>query len=190
MISAVAVMAGCRSSPTGQPVYVPLSRPSQPAAGNDAIWVPDQFSAYSVGRYIDPRDSSVMHDGHTLYRREQTGRWNLAPAETSVLTPSISATKERDTTMLRDALTAELNRQRTTSQALIEQAKLLQDRLRELNSQSREFREALKESYRLRDQISVVSNRLDSIESALQNLPGSSRPIPPARSNSVVSPPR
>ncbi|MFA7185272.1 MAG: hypothetical protein WC082_10280, partial [Victivallales bacterium] len=35
--------------------------------------------AYAVGRYIDPNRRTVMHEQHTVYREEQSPRWNLIP---------------------------------------------------------------------------------------------------------------
>jgi hypothetical protein len=76
-----------------------------------------------------------------------------------------------DANLLHDALTAELNRQRATSLALIRQAKILDSHLRELNAESQEFRDVLLQFTTLRDQIGVVSNRLETIESRLRSLP-------------------
>ena len=162
----ITAIAGCKSAPKPRTLYVPLPEPNLPASANGSVWVPDQFAAYSVGRYVDPHDPGVLHDAHTLYRREITGRWNLAPAYPL---PPVSAEMKHDTVMLRDALTAELNRQRATSEALIGQARILDQHLRELNAQSLEFHNVLQQSYQLRDQLMLVSNRLESIEGQLRN---------------------
>jgi hypothetical protein len=173
---ALAASFGCASAPRPKPVYVPISAPRSPVFGNDAIWVRDQFSAYSINRYVDPGDPAVMHDAHTLYRREETGRWNLAPSQSGAFVPAASTSAGgHDTTTLHDALTAELNRQRAASQALVEQAKILNQRLRELNAQSQEFHDALREFGKLREQQAVVSNRLSTIEGALRNLTPSTK---------------
>ena len=163
-----AVLIGCSSEPKCRTVYVPLPPGVPPGSRNDAIWVPDQFSEYSVGRYVDPHQPGVLHDAHSLYRREQSGRWNLEPAGA----PARAATSASpENNLLHDALTAELNRQRASSQTLIGQVNLLDQRLRELNLRSREFQDAVQESYRLRDQMTVVSNRLQSVEGQLHRLP-------------------
>lgn len=44
------------------------------------IGTPEQIKAYPVGRYVDPSDPNTLHERHTVYRREQTGYWNLAAA--------------------------------------------------------------------------------------------------------------
>ena len=162
----ITAIAGCKSAPKPRALYVPVPEPNLPASANGSIWVPDQFSSYSIGRYVDPHDPGVLHDAHTLYRRETTGRWNLAPAYSL---PLVSAEMKHDTIMLRDALTAELNRQRATSEALIAQARTLDQHLRELNAQSQEFHNVLQQSYQLRGQLMLVSNRLESIEGQLRN---------------------
>jgi hypothetical protein len=166
---ALAATTGCHSTPRVEPVSVSL--PQSPHTASDGIWMPDQFSAYSVGRYVDPNDPAVMHDAHTLYRREESGWWNLAPAN-SQMTPGLAPSAgQHESLILRDALTAELNRQRATSLALIEQAKILDAHLKDFNVQSREFQDALKQFYSLRDRMTLVSNRLDSIEYQLRALP-------------------
>lgn len=66
---------GRRSAGCGALTILP-SRPAPPPA---AIWQPDQVAAYAVGRSVDPRDPEVVHEAHTVYRREQTRRPNLAP---------------------------------------------------------------------------------------------------------------
>ena len=72
---------------------------------------------------------------------------------------------------MHDALKAELNRQRATSMALIEQAKILDAHLRELNAQSQDFREVLRQFNALRDTMIAVSNRVQTLEYQLRNTP-------------------
>lgn len=171
IIISCCLLPGCSSPRKPETVYVPSTQPNLPLSENSSVWVPEQFSEYSVGRYVDPHNPGVMHDAHSLYRVEQTGHWNLAPnsdPQPQVQKPVF------DNVVLHDALTAELNRQRATSEALISQAKLLDEHLRELNSQSREFRDALQESSRLREQLAAVRNRLTVIEGQLGELTQSS----------------
>jgi len=40
---------------------------------------------YPVGRYQDPNDPDVMHEGHTVYRAETSPDWNTDPNEPTSL---------------------------------------------------------------------------------------------------------
>lgn len=46
-----------------------------------SLRAPERVKGYPVGRYIEPDDSKVMHERHTVYRVEQDADWNLRPAE-------------------------------------------------------------------------------------------------------------
>lgn len=40
---------------------------------------PERLKAYPVGRYIDPNNAEVMHEGHVIYRKEAPAAWNKSP---------------------------------------------------------------------------------------------------------------
>ena len=178
-ILSTVLITGCCSAPTYRFVTIPAS--VLPAQRTEAVWFPDQVAPYSIGRYVDPRDPSVIHEAHTLYRREQSSRPNLTPPEILVMPPFASTPANNATTLLRDALTAELNQQRASSQALIEQAKSLANSVRQLNTQSQEFRDALQESARVQAQLREVNIRLQVLESQLRST--SASPPPPTQTN-------
>ena len=110
----VVVLSGCQSTPQPKTVLV-TAPPVLPPDRREAVWLPDLVAPYTAGRYVDPRDPNVVHEAHTIYRREQTSRANLAPPEFLVLPPVASPSATNGTALLRDALTAELNQQRATS---------------------------------------------------------------------------
>ena len=153
--------------------YHPLVACSLPAPP-PSVWQPDWVVAYSVGRTVDPLDPNLMHEAHTVYRREETSHPNLAPpfamASPSVA-PAASPSVTNINVLLRDALTAEVNQQRAASQALIEEARALDERLRELNRRSQDFRNSFEDTTRLRAQLQAVTNRLAVIESQLRTAP-------------------
>ncbi|OIR04364.1 hypothetical protein GALL_135640 [mine drainage metagenome] len=63
-------------------------------AGRTAsVLVPADVKAYSIGRYVDPADPSVMHEAHVVYRREADSGWRLeADAGRQILVgPSVSS---------------------------------------------------------------------------------------------------
>lgn len=50
-------------------------------ADKNAIREDDQYKAYHVGRLPDASNHNLMHEEHTLYRREKTETWNLNPQD-------------------------------------------------------------------------------------------------------------
>ncbi|MBO4632799.1 MAG: hypothetical protein J5858_12820, partial [Lentisphaeria bacterium] len=59
------------------PVYVAAQQ--IPADDQNKIRSSPVMRAYAIGRYVDPNRKSVMHEQHTIYREEQSPRWNLIP---------------------------------------------------------------------------------------------------------------
>jgi hypothetical protein len=150
-----------------------------------AVWQPAQVTAYSVGRVVDPRDPDVVHEAHTLYRRVETSRPNLAPPLANVTSPGAPAagptatpvgglTTANINTLLHDALTAELNQQRATSLAIIQQARALDERLREFNRRSEELRSSIQDSAGRRAQPPTAANRPEVSDTQLN--PGAAVP--------------
>lgn len=80
---ALLVCNGCKSKevPPPQFVNVPVYVAAQtiPADDQAKIRSSSVMRAYAVGRYVDPNRRSVMHEQHTVYREEQSPRWNLIP---------------------------------------------------------------------------------------------------------------
>ena len=80
---ALLVCAGCKSKelPPQEFVNVPVYVAAQtiPADSQEKIRSNPVMRSYAVGRYIDPNRKSVMHEQHTVYREEQSPRWNLIP---------------------------------------------------------------------------------------------------------------
>lgn len=180
-VAALAVLTGCHSTPTRPVAAIQVPPPPVlPPERAENVWYPDQIAPYAVGRYIDSRDHNVVHEAHTIYRREQTSHPNLTPPAALVFPPVAGPPAINDTVMFRDALTAELNQQRATSRAILDQAKALDQQLRRLNAQSREFQDTLQELGRVREQFLTVSNRLESIERQFGNLPSAPSTKPAA----------
>ena len=73
------------------PVYVAAQ--TIPADSQEKIRSNPVMRSYAVGRYIDPNRKSVMHEQHTVYREEQSPRWNLIPQPDA--DPILMAQKEK-----------------------------------------------------------------------------------------------
>jgi hypothetical protein len=65
------LLAGCASShpPTVDVGAGPLPQKDD-APDPASVRTPEKLKAYPVGRYEDPNDPEVMHEGHTVYRAE------------------------------------------------------------------------------------------------------------------------
>ena len=103
------LLVGCASSnpPTVNVGAGPLPQ-KHDVPDPASVRTPEQLKAYPVGRYEDPNDPDVMHEGHTVYRAETSPDWNTDPnAPTSLpLGPGEMATA--DPSQQHTALTAEL----------------------------------------------------------------------------------
>ena len=80
------LLAGCASS---HPTAVDVGPGPLPQKHNvpdpASVRTPEQLKAYPVGRYEDPNDPDVMHEGHTIYRAETSSEWDTDPNEPTSL---------------------------------------------------------------------------------------------------------
>ncbi len=174
----IVLATGCKSASQNRPPTPRASTTLPPVTESQPVdaWSPGLISPYTVGRRVDPRDPSVVHESHTLYRREQSRHPNLAPPDWLVFPANPSPPNPNAAGMLRDALTAELNQQRATSLALIEQAKALDAQLKRLDGQTREFRDAATRANAVQAQIQSANSRIEALEGKLRATPGGSAP--------------
>ena len=73
-----------------------------------SVRTPEQLKAYPVGRYEDPNDPDVMHEGHTVYRAETSPDWNTDPNEPTSLPLGPGEMATAEPSQQHTALTAEL----------------------------------------------------------------------------------
>lgn len=175
-------LAGCSSSRQQSPPPVLLLLPSRlPPECRANVWHPDELAPYAVGRYLDPSDRNVLHEAHTVYRRERASRPNLTPPTTTVIPPGQAAATSATNAALifRDALAAELNQQRATSQAIIEQSQQLQQKVRAFNDSAQSLRDSADETARIRTQWQTLTSRLDRLERRVSEAEMHAPPAPP-----------
>ena len=103
------LLVGCASShpPSVDVGAGPLPQKhtvSDPAS----VRTPEKLKAYPVGRYEDPNDPDVMHEGHTVYRAETSPDWNTDPNEPTSLPLGPGEMAAADPSQQHVALTAEL----------------------------------------------------------------------------------
>jgi hypothetical protein len=103
------MLVGCASShPTAVDVG-PGPLPQKHDVSDPAsIRTPEQVKAYPVGRYEDPNEPDVMHEGHTIYRAETSPEWDTDPNEPTSLPLGPGELAVADPAQEHTALTAEL----------------------------------------------------------------------------------
>lgn len=83
------VLTGCKSTPIPKPTKPPvqefvnvpiaLAGTEIPSDSQEKYRSNSRVKSYSIGRYVDPNNSKIMNESHTLYREVQQPQWNLAP---------------------------------------------------------------------------------------------------------------
>ena len=152
LLGALLAFAGCQLPP--KTVVTVASPPLEPAAAPfttaeldprkiENVRVGETLKAYPTGRYVDPNDPNVMHEAHTIYRREAGPNWNLNPNAPTVV-PLGPVLAIADPAKMPHPLPAELEQkigeQNRLMAALIEQNEALAAELAKLNRDMAELR--------------------------------------------------
>ena len=146
-------LAGCQAL-TKQVATAPPPPPIEPAAApvagtdldqnnTEKVRVSESLKAYPVGRLVDASDSNVMHEAHTVYRREAGANWNLNPNAPTVvpLGPVLAVADPAKTPGLLPAeLEQKIAEQNQLMASLIEQNEALSGQLAKLTKDVAEMR--------------------------------------------------
>lgn len=165
------LLVGCASKP--QPVVHIIHRETPtPLSAKDAATVRlgETIKAYPMGRYVDPHNRRIMHEGHTIYRIESTPRWNLhaMPPSHAQRGPSIKAPPAPLTSRaINDELAMELNRQRAVTQTVIQSGQVLTERLKELGTRLEQLKESAKHNAELQKEVDAIKGQINALEAAL-----------------------
>jgi hypothetical protein len=175
LLPALLLMGCAHSNPTVADFDVgPL--PDKPSQSNtDSVRTPEQLKAYPVGRYEDPTDPGVMHEGHTVYRAELSPDWNTAPNAPTYLPLGPGEMATADPSQQHTALTAELE------QRLKQEDQLLQTTYEQNERLSQEIKT-------LGDQVPHVRLSVPDDQPAPQPSVAASQPKPQTDSSSQPSP--
>ena len=145
-------LAGCQALMTKQTATAPPPIESAPApvAGTDLdqnnsekVRMSESLKAYPVGRLVDPSDPNLMHEAHTVYRREAGANWNLNPNAPTVvpLGPVLAVADPAKTPGLLPAeLEQKIAEQNQLMASLIEQNEALSGQLAKLTKDVAEMR--------------------------------------------------
>jgi hypothetical protein len=163
--------------PADPPATVPGTALSLPDA--DDVRNPEALKAYPTGRYEDPDDPFVMHEGHMLYRAEQPPSWNLNPdIDAPVpLGPTVAVTdpaKERAD--MTGELEQKIQQQNQLLQATYEQNQQLADELKKLQDDIAKTRGIAATNEALQKQVADLQTQVAKLQQALA---AQSHPAPP-----------
>ena len=174
LIIPVVFLAACASRPAKK-ITIVHAEPSRAIVA--PLRLAENVREYRLGRYADPRDTSVMHEGHPMYRVESTAQWNLNSAESVGKHPSASLQSKVSTN---DAVLAEVNKQRAATKAFIEQTTTLNQKLGELSQVAGQSQEIAKQNLALKRDMAAMQQRLDAVESqARERKPDAPTPLKP-----------
>ena len=158
----IVFLSACASHSTKTPVTLRAS-PVGHSVSADGLRVGDTLKEYRFGRYVDARDPLVMHEGHPIYRIENSAHWDLRPNDKSasprrniVQTPSISAN---------DAVVAEVNKQRAATRAFTEQTAALNQKLHELGEAVAQTKDIAQQDLALKRDVTALREQLDALRS-------------------------
>lgn len=174
LIIPVVFLAACASRPAKKITIVH----TEPTRANVApLRLAENVREYRLGRYADPRDASLMHEGHPLYRVESSAQWNLNSAVTAEKPPAASPQSKVSTN---DAVLAEVNKQRAATKAFIEQTTTLNQKLGELSQVAGQSQEIAKQNLALKRDIDALQQRIDAVElQARDRKPEAPTPLKP-----------
>jgi hypothetical protein len=137
----------------------------QPQSGS--VRLQERVKPYPVGRYIDPNNSQIMHESHTVYRVESPARWNLSGGDRCISkAPSNRAPgpKSSDTACANDELLMEVNRQKAVTRTVVQSSEAVSSQLAALAATLEENRKASGTSLELRQQLEETKKRLERLE--------------------------
>ncbi len=167
------LLASCatRNSPVVRVTPHAVPGTTLPSERMECVRYAENIRAYPLGRYIDPNNSRIMHEGHTLYRVESTSKWNLHPNQ-PVAVPLGPVTRIRDsarsTGPLSDELTVELNRQRETTKAVIQGGQIISQKLDQVSASVQQTKQVAAQNAMLQQEVNTTKQRLDALEEELR----------------------
>lgn len=153
--------------------------------GIQSVRYAENIKAYPLGRYIDPNNSRIMHEGHSIYRVETTAKWNLHPNEPVPMPrgPFHIRDSARTTAPVGDELVAQLNQQKEATRAIMQGGEVVSQKLGELSGKLQQTQEIAAQNALLKQEMNTARQRLDALEEQLRAKP----PTAPSKSPSEKS---
>ena len=138
--------------------------------GVESVRYAENIKAYPLGRYVDPNNSRIMHEGHSVYRVETTSKWNLHPNElvSMPLGPVHVRDSARTTAPIGDELVAQLNQQKEATKAIVQGGQAVSQKLGELAGKMQQTQEIAAQNAVLKQEVNTAKQRLDALEEELR----------------------
>jgi|SRR5579883_1219005 hypothetical protein len=148
-------------------------RPTPPAAVEpvEAVRYSEVVRAYYIGRFVDPNHPDTMNEQHPVYRIESSARWNLHPgsAQTvNLLNPPPDAAFAPP--LANDAVTAEMNRQRETTERVMSEAVRLSRSYEELQNIFSQMKTVARNNALLGARVATTEQRVADFGKELEKL--------------------
>lgn len=172
------LMLGACASRAPKKIAVAVAPPGRTADAAE-LRTGEQLREYRFGRYVDPGDPLVMHEGHPIYRVEASAGWNLRPGSGRAPIPRVL--NSAPIVSVNDAVVAEVNKQRAATRAFTEQTTKLNQRLGEMTQATAQTQELAKQNLALKRDLAAFRERLDAIDTQLRERPRTSGDRPPVR---------
>jgi hypothetical protein len=150
-------------------VQMPRSAPATvlPAVNLESVRYGETIKAYPMGRYVEPNNRLVMHEAHTVYRVETTAKWNLHPNAPVALPggPVVHIIDPaRQASPLTPEIVAEVNKQKTATQTVIEHGNRMNQALTQLSQSVTATRQIAEENAQLKLEVNSTKQRLEALE--------------------------
>jgi hypothetical protein len=164
----IVILTGC-SSP--RIVQMPPAVPGTTLSPEqmESVRHAENVKGYSIGRYIDPNNDLIMHDQHVIYRVETTAKWNLHPNGSPAVSlgpPLAVIDSAKRTAPINAEIVAEVSKQKSATQALLNQSAKLNQTLSQLTGT---FRVVGEQNLQMKQEMTVTEKRLDALEDELRN---------------------
>ena len=137
---------------------VPIDRP----VSSTGLRIPDQLSEYRLGRYVDPHDPLVMHEGHPVYRIDNSANWDLRPRNRAAFIQKDVVVRPKAS--VNEAVMAEVKKQRAATREVTEQTATLNQRLAELSKAMGQTEEIARQNLELKHELAALRERLDELD--------------------------
>ena len=179
------MLAACASRHEPVVRVTPSSVPGTtlPSDGIESVRYAENIKAYPLGRYVDPNNSRIMHEGHSIYRIETTAKWNLHPnVPVSVpLGPVRVRDTAKTTSPVGNELVAELNQQKEATKAVMQGGQAVSQKLSELANKLQQTQQIVTQNAQLKQEVDNTKQRLDALEDALRKQQRAERVTAPAQ---------
>lgn len=150
-----------------------------PSDSMESVRYAENIKTYPMGRYVDPNNSRIMHEGHRIYRVEKTAKWNLHPNEpVSVPLGPVAHVRDSARTIspIGDELVAELKRQKEATKTVIQGGQVVSRKLGELTTALQNTQQVAVQNAALKQEVNTARQRLDALEEELRKQPTPTAP--------------